>query len=347
MKTILITAVGAPPGLNVLRALHESEKYNLILSDANKNAIGLYQYNLPYFVSPLASDKNYLETIIAFAKKHNVDGIIPCIEEDALLFSKKNTKLKSEGINTNLPNYNEIKIASNKGFMTKKCKENGIPHPKSIVVKFGEEGLNDKVSDFYRTIKASCIVKPTFGHGMQGVYTVNSVNEILDKVELLKCECILQEKIPGKAGSMYLSALLYDGNGSVIRSFASRSLLTLYEDGGPATAGESVYAPELINRLKVLVESIGRWCGPINAEWMLDPRDNEWKFIEVNPRHWGYGYLAVASGCNFPLANAAVTCGDDPGKDSGYEYGIVIARNNFDYVMRNHPFKLLDSPTSL
>ncbi len=343
MKTILITAIGAPPGLNVTRAIHESEQYNIIVSDANKNAIGLYQYNLPHFVSPLASNKSYIEEIIAFAKEHNVCGIIPCIEEDALLFSKEMQTLKSAGINVNLPDYEHIRIASNKGLMTQKCKENNIPHPESIVISSGEADLANKVVEFFEKIGPPCIIKPTFGHGMNGVFTVHSAQEILEKVELAGCECILQEKIPGKAGSMYLSALLYDKEGKIIRSFASRSLLTLHEDGGPATAGESVHSPELIDRLKVLVDSIGSWSGPINAEWMLDPRDNEWKFIEVNPRHWGYGYLAVASGCNMPLANAAITCGDNPGEDGGYEYGVVIARNIFDYTLKKHSFKLLNS----
>ena len=178
---------------------------------------------------------------------------------------------------------------------------------------------------------------------MKGVHTVNNIQEMNEKVQLAECECILQEKIPGNAGSMYTAALLYDKEGKIIRSFVSRSLTTLYEDGGPATSGESVHAPELLKRLQILVNCIGGWSGPISSEWMLDPRDNEWKFIEVNPRHWGYGYLAVASGCNFPLANAAVTCGDNPKKDSGYEYGVVIARNIFDYTLKKHPFKLLDS----
>jgi len=341
MKTILITAVGAPPGLNVVRAIHESEQYKIVVSDAKQNSIGLYQYNLPHLISPLANDKSYLKKIISFAKKHNVCGIIPCIEEDALLFSKEIQTLKSYGINVNLPGYEQISIASNKGLMTQKCKENNIPHPESIVLSSGEDNLFKKVTEFLKRIDGPYIVKPTFGHGMKGVFTTYDAKETLEKIETAECECILQEKIPGKAGSMYLSALLYDKKGEIIRRFASRSLLTLHEDGGPAVAGESVYSPELIDRLETLVNSIGSWSGPINAEWMLDPRDNEWKFIEVNPRHWGYGYLAVASGCNFPLANAAITCGDDLGKDNGYEYGVVMARNSFDYILQKHPFQLL------
>jgi len=47
MKTILVTAVGAPPGLNVVRAIHESEKYKIVVSDAKQNSIGLYQTIFP------------------------------------------------------------------------------------------------------------------------------------------------------------------------------------------------------------------------------------------------------------------------------------------------------------
>ena len=44
-----------------------------------------------------------------------------------------------------------------------------------------------------------------------------------------------------------------------------------------------------------------------------------------------------------PLANAAITCGDIPGEDGGYQLGVVFARNTFDYILKKHPFKLLES----
>jgi len=341
MKTVLVTAVGAPPGLNVVRAIHESGDYNVVVSDANKHSVGLYQYNLPSLISPLTSNDSYIQEIIAFSKKNNVCGIIPCIEEEVLLLAREVKTLKESGISVNLPNYKTVKIASNKGLMTKKCEENNIPCPDSIVLTNNQKNIEDKVDAFFKRQNTSCIVKPTFGHGMKGVFTVNSPKEAVEKIRSLDRECILQEKIPGGAGSMYLSALLYDKKGNVVRSFASRSLLTLYEDGGPATAGESIHSPVLISRLETLVNSVGPWSGPINAEWMLDPRDNEWKFIEINPRHWGYGYLAVASGCNMPLANANIICDDNVSQDSGYNCGVVMARNTFDYVLNKHPFKLL------
>lgn len=58
MSGILITAVGAPPGLNVLRALHETGKYRLVAADANPAAPGL------------CTSSDHLEPLPQFFKRH-------------------------------------------------------------------------------------------------------------------------------------------------------------------------------------------------------------------------------------------------------------------------------------
>ena len=56
-ETILITAVGAPPGLNCCRALAEHGGYRLVGVENDPFSSGLYQHNVIPYLVPLASDE--------------------------------------------------------------------------------------------------------------------------------------------------------------------------------------------------------------------------------------------------------------------------------------------------
>jgi predicted ATP-grasp superfamily ATP-dependent carboligase len=71
---------------------------------------------------------------------------------------------------------------------------------------------------------------------------------------------------------------------------------------------------------------------------MRDPRDGELKLIEVNPRLWGYGYLATASGCRIAEALVDVALGHDPGPDPGYRVGVTLLRSTVDVCLPEPPF---------
>lgn len=341
---VLITAVGAPPGLNALRALYEIGTFKLVAADADKTVPGLYQFDgVEAAVLPNASEREeYISTVIDLINKKGINVLLPCLEEEILLLTEFRSEIEQCGVKILVPDYATLLKATNKGAAVLCAKENGIDLPISCVLR--KTMTKDMVISILDEFEKGCafpwISKPSIGHGMNGVLVIKSREEALDHLSPLPCDTVVQEFIPGKVGSMHVVGLIYNANGDLKRTFASRSIKTLYPEGGPATAGISLYEPELILETERLMKSIGKWQGPACVEWMRDPRNGKMKFIEINPRLWGYGYLAVASGSHFPSAVVNLALGNDIGQDTGYNAGVVLMRSTYDIILPTLPFEM-------
>lgn len=340
---VLVTAVGVPPGLNVLRALKESGCCELIAADADPRSPGLYQYSSKHVVLPLARDTDaYLEALIRLVRLDGVSIIVPCLEEEVEVIARYQAELRAAGACLLLPDLEVMRAVTDKGVITGIAASIGIDCPLSLVLAKGttSDERAARLSEFIVDCPLPWIVKPVWGHGMRDVTHVARFDQAMAATADIGKAWIVQEFIPGAVGSMYLAGLLYDAGGQIVRRFTSRSIRTLYPSGGPATAGISVERPEIIDATECLVARVGTWRGPLNAEWMLDPRDQRLKFIEINPRMWGYGYLATASGLNFPEAIVALSQGRDIGPDPGFRVGVTMLRSTVDLIFSDPPYEL-------
>lgn len=340
---VLVTAVGSPAGINVLRALSESSRYVLIAADADPTTVELYMYQTERAVLPLAKyEKKYMAAISKLILSKNVSVILSCVEEEILVLARHRSRLEELGAKILVPEEAVVRRSCDKRLLARIAFENGIPSPKSCWLSQKDNRRNWKrvLRSFAEDCEFPWIIKPPVGHGMKGIVRAENLRAAIKAVQALGLEAVIQEFIPGQVGSMHLVGLLYNRHGDVIRSFASRSIRTLYPSGGPATAGISMALPELVEKTRRFVALVGKWNGPLCAEWMLDPRDNLFKLIEINPRLWGYGYLAVASGTNFPVTLIDIALGKDVGTDSGYKTGVMLMRSTYDVTLPSCPFNL-------
>jgi predicted ATP-grasp superfamily ATP-dependent carboligase len=241
-----------------------------------------------------------------------------------------------------IPTLEVVSKVTNKWTATRIAIENGINCPVSQLLSADQTAEERELvlQRFLFRCPLPWIIKPIRGHGMKGIIQVNSFDAAVKYTCLGSEDLLVQEFIPGSVGSMHLAGLLYNENGKVVRRFSSRSTRTLYPNGGPATAGISVNCPDMIENTETLVSALGVWKGPLNAEWMLDPRDGKLKFIEINPRMWGYGYLATGCGLNFPAGIVSLALGMDIGTDPGFLDGVTLLRSVTDLVFKESPFKL-------
>ena len=269
---VLVTAVGAPPGLNTLRVLVESGRFNMFAADANMDSPGLYQYECTRLVLPKAEPpETYLEELENYAREHDIDVIIPCIEEEALCIANAAATRPFLAGRVLLPSAPVVHAAANKWHATKMCMDLGLLCPETCLVPSGLSFEERAVilEEFERHCALPWIIKPTISHGMRGVEKIQALSESHQYLRDSEAELVVQEFIPGAVGSMYLAGLVYDGSGTMRRSFASRSIRTLYKDGGPATAGVTVEPGPIIRDTQRLLEALGGWVGPVCAEWML------------------------------------------------------------------------------
>ena len=112
-------------------------------------------------------------------------------------------------------------------------------------------------------------------------------------------EVVIQELIPGKASNLYsLGAFFKDGK-MLAKVIAKRSRQHPMEFGHATTYAETVNIPILEDLGTKLLKALN-YYGLAEVEFMYDPRDGQYKFIEVNGRVWGWHTLAGAAGVDLP-----------------------------------------------
>ena len=105
--------------------------------------------------------------------------------------------------------------------------------------------------------------------------------------------------------------------------FSSRSILTQHSWGGCALGGVPVKNDRLTELGKLAFTNLGPWFGPVNAEFLWSKKHNDFVFIEVNPRYWGYSSLVVAAGLNFPDMCVSLALGEDVTPNFNYRTDII------------------------
>ena len=120
---------------------------------------------------------------------------------------------------------------------------------------------------------------------------------------------VLQEYVPGPSDNHYFVDGFRDRLGAIRATFARRRLRIYPPDFGNSTAMISI-APEVMAKpiagVRQLLERTHS-RGIFSAEFKLDPRDGEFRILEVNTRPWWFVDFAVRSGvdvCAMAYADA-------------------------------------------
>jgi len=112
-------------------------------------------------------------------------------------------------------------------------------------------------------------------------------------------EILIQDLIPG-GGSQQFSycAFVKDGN-AVSRMVVRRRRQHPHDFGRASTYVETVDIPELETLSERFLQAIN-YYGLVEIEYKLDPRDGEFRLLDVNARTWGYHTLGLQAGVDFP-----------------------------------------------
>ena len=112
-------------------------------------------------------------------------------------------------------------------------------------------------------------------------------------------EVVVQDLIPGGANVLY-SFCPFFKNGEVIASItAKRARQHPMTFGHASTFAELVDIPSIREDAIRFLQAVG-YYGLCEVEFMYDQRDDTYKFLEVNPRIWGWHSLAIAAGVDLP-----------------------------------------------
>ena len=237
---------------------------------------------------------------------------------------------------SSVPAPDVLELFVDKGRFADLLRRSGTPHPFTRIV--------DEPADLATVPSAvfsSAILKPRDSQRFMqrfGVkaWHVDSAPHAAEQMLRLRDEgfpVVLQEYIPGPPTQHYFVDGFVDRTG-VVRGIFVRQRLRMY----PADFGNSTFmisvareaAAPAVASITSLLRSVG-YRGIFSAEFKLDPRDGQFKILEVNARAWWY--IEFAARCGVDVCRMAYDDAlDQPvtGVDR-YEVGRRLVYPYFDF----------------
>jgi len=290
-------------GLGVLRTLGRKGIPLILLND--ESSIGkCSRFNIKLIRSPRPSDiEDYADFLIRLAERERIHGwiIFPHNDEVVFVLSQHRDILENY-FRIPTPSWEVVRYVFIKKETYKVAEKNGILIPKIYDVNNYEQLME-------ADLQYPLVLKPSISHRFLRKIKIKAFR-INNKEELIKTylqmsdvidssEIIVQDFIPGGPKNLY-SFCPFFKNGKVITGIAGRRPRQRPMDFGyTSTYVELVDIPELRSISEKFLSLIN-YYGFAEVEFMYDPRDRQYKLIEVNPRIWAWHALAIAAGVDMP-----------------------------------------------
>ncbi len=152
------------------------------------------------------------------------------------------------------------------------------------------------------------ILKPTikdnfFPATKKKAIRVNSKDELIEAHKYMssiidRSEIMVQELIQGGANNLYSFCCLFGDGVAKAKLTARRPRQHPMEFGNATTFAHTCEVPE-IEEYAVRILSQMHYYGLCEVEFMYDNKDGKLKFLEINPRTWGWHTLGSKAGVNF------------------------------------------------
>jgi D-aspartate ligase len=236
--------------------------------------------------------------------------LFPTRDENVAAFSIHRDRL-AEFFRVTTPPWETVRWAWDKNNTYQLAEKLGIPSPRTWYPK----SVDDlSALDAHLPLALKPAVKENFFYATGAKAWRAETPEQLRELYLRACrdidpsEILIQQIIPGD-GHRQLSycAFFRDGHAHSVM-LARRMRQHPREFGRAATYVETVELPELEKLAERFLRAID-FYGIVEVEFKQDPRDGEYKLLDVNARVWGFHGLGLAAGVDFPYLLFADQCG--------------------------------------
>lgn len=231
---------------------------------------------------PRVNDPNYINTLLGICEQYEIDLVIPLIDTELILlaenkhvFAERNIKLLISSVETH-------EICNDKILSTQFFEDAGFGVPKTYNI---EEVLSEK------EILQPLLIKPANGSSGIGVNKVDTLEELAFFAKHLN-NPILQELVEGNE---YTIDVYTDFEGNVLTTVPR---LRIETRAGEVSKGKTIRNELLMDQAKKVVEALPSAFGCITVQCFLT-KDNEVKFIEINPRFGGGAPLSLQAGADY------------------------------------------------
>ena len=291
-------------GLGIVRSLGRQGIPVCVVDD--ELSISRYSRYCTKFVklANLRDERVTVDSLLELGKRLGLDGwvLYPTREELVAALSRHRSEL-SEMFRVPTPDWGSVKWAWDKRNTYSLARELDIPTP---VTHYNLENLDEL--DQLHSLTPPFAIKPAikehfFYTTKAKAWLANSHAELRTLFhkasELAPCgEIMVQELIPGGGSQQFSYCAFFRDGEAVGKMVVRRRRQHPLQFGRASTYVETLDIPILEELSERFLRAID-YYGLVELEYKLDPRDSQYKLLDVNARTWGYHSLGAEAGVDF------------------------------------------------
>src|SRR5215469_11327942 len=264
-------------------------------------------------VKRLRGELEIVEALLDAAKRLKLDGwvLYPTREELVAAISLHRERLQRT-FRVPTAEWDSVQWAWDKRNTYRLAQEQGIPTPATHYPRNADDlrGLDAIAPPF--VIKPA--IKEHFIYATHAkAWRANSHAQLrelfLKAADLVEPgEIMVQEMIPGGGRQQFSYCAFFRDGEAVAKMIARRRRQHPLEFGRASTYVETVDVPVLEEYSERFLRACG-YYGLVELEYKLDPRDQQYKLLDVNARTWGYHSIGASAGVDFSYMQYADQAG--------------------------------------
>jgi predicted ATP-grasp superfamily ATP-dependent carboligase len=290
-------------GLGIVRSLGRRGIAVCVITD--EHTLGGFSRFARYRLAwPQSSDEDRLKFLFELGSRPEFTGwtLFPTGDETAALIAKSYAQLTTRFVLTTPP-WETLRWAYDKRLTYTLAGSLGIPYPHTLY----PQGREDPV---LRDVIFPMILKPA-AKSEPSRFTREKAWVVTDRAQLITrydeastmiepSKIMLQELIPGSGDCQFSYAALLDQGKPLASIVALRQRQHPIDFGRSSSYVVSIEQPEVESWARKILAHM-RFTGLVEVEFKRDPRDGEFKLLDINPRVWGWHSLCARAGVDFPF----------------------------------------------
>jgi len=249
---------------------------------------------------PLDDEEGFIAGLRAIAEEtDDVLPVFPTHDEHVNAIARHADVLRDR-YRFPFPDWEVLERIQSKRHQLETAESVGLPVPRTFHPRSRDEAVAaGEELGFPVLVKPSANVGFRRDHGRQLFRCENSAELERAYEDTEPYEPMVQELIPGGDEELYTLGSYVSADGEALGLFSGHKLRQTRGYMGSARVGEAVWVDEVVEQGLALLRAIG-FHGISQVETKRDPRDGQYKLMEVNPRLWQWHSLAAACGVDLP-----------------------------------------------
>jgi D-aspartate ligase len=252
---------------------------------------------------PTRDDNTEIDQLLHLGKEHALkDWVLFPTDDHAVALISRHHEVLAPQYRISVPPWDQLRALCDKRLLHQTAQQLGIHQPWTVWPRTREE-LGALDCPFPVILKPAIrLRRNNLAHPKAWrVANRESLLALYDEAAQLMGpgNLMVQEIVPG-AGEGQVSYAAVSRQGRPLASIVVKEMRQYPRDFGQfSTFVESVDEPRVVDPAVRLIKFL-RFTGLVEIEFKQDPRNGEFKILDVNPRVWGWHTLSRRAGVDFP-----------------------------------------------